>query len=97
MVTAYEKGRSSPPPDLIYVDYGLSLWHRAVVEHRVPVGTPVDLARIFTDLSRDGLLSGYEVADRFYEIGSPAGLRQLDALLRAGDLAGSGPTDPEPT
>jgi hypothetical protein len=27
-------------------------------------------------------LAGYDVKQRFYEIGSPAGLQELDALLR---------------
>ena len=30
---------------------------------------------------REGRLAGYEAFDRFYEIGSPAGLRELEAFL----------------
>ncbi len=97
MVTNYEKGLSSPPADMVYVDYGLSRWLRWVVEDRVPARTPVDLAELFTDLSRAGLLSGYEVADRFHEIGSPAGRQELDTWLRNNHAVGAEPTDPRPT
>ncbi len=31
-------------------------------------------------------LAGYEIKQRFYEVGSPAGLKELDALLRAGQI-----------
>jgi NDP-sugar pyrophosphorylase family protein len=41
-----------------------------------------DLADIYSDLSRRGELAGYEVTTRFYEIGSPKGLRETEALLR---------------
>ena len=32
-------------------------------------------------LVREKQLAGYEVRERFYEIGSPAGLAELEALL----------------
>jgi NDP-sugar pyrophosphorylase family protein len=34
-------------------------------------------------LVREGQLAGYEVRERFYEIGSPAGLNELEMLLKA--------------
>jgi hypothetical protein len=43
-----------------------------------------DLAEIYAELSRRGQLAGYEVTTRFYEIGSPDGLRETDELLRKG-------------
>jgi hypothetical protein len=36
-----------------------------------------------SDLLARGQLAGFEVRDRFYEIGSHAGLAELDALLRS--------------
>jgi len=48
----------------------------------------VDLGDIQTALARQGRLAGYEVKTRFYEIGSPAGLAELDRLLRAGRIDG---------
>jgi NDP-sugar pyrophosphorylase family protein len=47
-----------------------------------PADTAFDLAGIYTDLSRRGQLAGYEIKTRFYEIGSPQGLRETDELLR---------------
>jgi hypothetical protein len=35
-------------------------------------------------LAQRGLLAGYEVHQRFYEIGSPTGLAETDRYLRAG-------------
>jgi NDP-sugar pyrophosphorylase family protein len=41
-----------------------------------------DLADLFHRLSIEGKLAGYEVSERFYEIGSPGGLRELEDHLR---------------
>ncbi len=38
MVTRYEKGLQDPPEEMRYVDYGLSVWERRVVESMVPEG-----------------------------------------------------------
>ena len=40
---------------------------------------------IQTELSKQGRLAGYELKERFYEIGSPAGLHELDVLLGGPD------------
>jgi MurNAc alpha-1-phosphate uridylyltransferase len=44
---------------------------------------PFDLAEVMTGLVREKQLAGYEVKDRFYEIGSPSGLAELEGLLKA--------------
>jgi hypothetical protein len=36
-------------------------------------------------LGDEGLLAGYEVHERFYEIGSPSGIDDLERLLSAPD------------
>jgi MurNAc alpha-1-phosphate uridylyltransferase len=82
MVTRYEKGLADPPPEMRYVDYGLSIWRRLVVETMVPAGGVADMAALFSVLSRAGHLAGFEANERFYEIGSPEGLRDLEARLR---------------
>lgn len=79
LVTRYEKGLPDVPPAMRFVDYGLSLFRRSTIERWVPPGTPVDLAAVFTGLSSGLELAGFEVHERFYEVGSPAG---LDALQR---------------
>jgi NDP-sugar pyrophosphorylase family protein len=69
-------------PQMRHIDWGLSVCSAALLAAR-PADTPFDLADLYADLSRQGQLAGYEVATRFYEIGSMAGLRETDALLRS--------------
>jgi NDP-sugar pyrophosphorylase family protein len=68
-------------PEMKFVDYGFSSF-KAVAFAPYPRDTPVDLSTIQHDLSRRGELVGYEVKQRFYEIGSHTGLKELDQLLR---------------
>jgi hypothetical protein len=42
----------------------------------------VDLAQVQKALLERGELAGFEIGERFYEIGSHAGLRELDELLK---------------
>lgn len=68
-------------PQMRYIDYGLTALTPPVFEAYEPE-QPFDLATPLEALSRRGQLAGYEVRQRFYEIGSPAGLAELDRLLR---------------
>jgi NDP-sugar pyrophosphorylase family protein len=68
-------------PQMQYIDWGLSMV-KAEVLTAEPADEPIDLAAIYSALARKDLLAGYEMTTRFYEIGSPAGLRETDELLR---------------
>ena len=68
-------------PQMRHIDYGLGVF-RADAFAACPRDTVVDLAAVQSDLSRAGKLAGYELQERFYEIGSPAGLEELNELLR---------------
>jgi NDP-sugar pyrophosphorylase family protein len=81
MVTQYQKGLEEPPPEMEFVDYGLSAVRGAVVTEMVPAGVPSDMADAFTTLSRAGRLAGFEATERFFEIGTPSGLAELEARL----------------
>ncbi|HEY1186240.1 MAG TPA: nucleotidyltransferase family protein [Gemmata sp.] len=72
-------------PEMTHIDYGLSLVRRAAIE-RIPADRASDLAELYTDLVAAGAMVGFEVTERFYEIGSPAGLREAEefVLRRAG-------------
>jgi NDP-sugar pyrophosphorylase family protein len=84
MVVLYDKQRTlRPTSDYLYIDYGLSALRRSVIEAEVPAGGRHDLADVFRPLSQRGELAGLEVSERFYEIGSPAGLADLEAFLGA--------------
>lgn len=79
----YDKGRPREFRDRMHhIDYGVSVLERSVVADRVRSGVVADLADVLRDLSIDGLLGGFEVHDRFYEIGTPESLAELDELLR---------------
>jgi NDP-sugar pyrophosphorylase family protein len=68
-----------------HIDYGLSICRRDVFENW-PSSDPFDLASVMESLSEQGQLAGHEVFHRFYEIGSPSGLAELDELLRYGKV-----------
>jgi len=67
-------------PQMQHIDYGLSLFDAAAFKD-FPPDTAFDLADVMQRLVGQKQLAGFEVKDRFYEIGSPAGLTELEALL----------------
>jgi NDP-sugar pyrophosphorylase family protein len=67
-------------PEMRHIDYGLSLF-KASVFNTYPADKPLDLAEVMGRLVREKQLAGYEVPERFYEMGSPAGLAELETLL----------------
>jgi MurNAc alpha-1-phosphate uridylyltransferase len=82
MVTLYDKHRRTrQPTDFAFIDYGLGGLERRLVADRIPAGERADLADLYHALSVRGELAGLEMAERFYEIGSPAGLEDLSRWL----------------
>ncbi|MGC4073519.1 MAG: nucleotidyltransferase family protein [Nibricoccus sp.] len=79
-IKIYDKKNKSPR--MHHIDYGLGLL-RADVLATCPKNEFVDLAEIYGRLVSAGQLAGYEIQNRFYEIGSHAGLDELDQLLRS--------------
>jgi NDP-sugar pyrophosphorylase family protein len=69
-------------PEMRHIDYGLSLF-KALVFEPYPAGLVFDLAEVMQTLVREKQLAGYEVHERFYEMGSPAGLSELESLLHS--------------
>jgi NDP-sugar pyrophosphorylase family protein len=77
-VLAYDK--RSPRPRMGWIDYGLvGLTQTALA--LTPAGTS-DLADLLHRLARAELLYGFEATERFFEIGTPAGLEETDTFLR---------------
>lgn len=83
---AYERGRvlaydkSAPTAQMRSIDYGLGgldVSSLELVDH-----TESDLAALYSRLAEAGELCGYEVTDRFYEIGTPEALAETDRFLR---------------
>ncbi len=78
----YQPGRimlydKAAAPGMQYIDYGLSCFRRDLFDDLAHS----DLAGVFHDLSLQGRLAGFQVHERFYEIGSPAGLRDFEQYL----------------
>ncbi|MGO8763665.1 MAG: nucleotidyltransferase family protein [Limisphaerales bacterium] len=67
--------------EMQFIDYGLSLFQSSVFDS-YPPNYAFDLAEILGKLAREKQLAGYEVNERFYEIGSPTGLTELEDILK---------------
>lgn len=75
LVTLYDKHcDDATRAKMSHIDYGLLVLSRRLVMDEIPDKTVVDLADVLGRLSRDGELAGYEVVERFYEVGSMAGI-----------------------
>ena len=91
---AYEGGRiirydkTSPSEhaehaeSLRYIDYGLGVLTPPALAPWAGVDTPFDLSLVYQRLIERDALAGCEVTERFYEIGSIAGLEETRALLQ---------------
>lgn len=77
-ITIYDKTNRSR--EMQWIDYGLSVLSAEVLKD-IPPDKPSDLADIFSGLAAEKLLGGFEVGERFYEIGSFAGIEELTRHL----------------
>lgn len=71
-------------PQMQHIDYGLGVF-RAAAFNEFPRDAVVDLAEVQKSLVARAQLAGYEIRERFYEIGSHEGLQELDGLLRGSE------------
>jgi NDP-sugar pyrophosphorylase family protein len=78
-ITVYDKKNRTP--EMRHIDYGLSLFKSTAFDS-FPADKPFDLAEVMGKLVRERQLAGYEVNERFYEIGSLAGLAELETILK---------------
>lgn len=65
-----------------YIDYGLGMFHQSAFA-QVPDQTVYDLANLYQELLQNDELAGYEVTQRFYEVGSFTGIKELEYYLGA--------------
>jgi len=80
-VVLYDKHVPEPRPEAMqYIDYGISLLRRELIEQVLPAQRS-DLASLLHKLSVEGNLAGFEATERFYEIGSPQGLRDFEQYI----------------
>jgi NDP-sugar pyrophosphorylase family protein len=84
----YDKTVADPAAERMHhIDYGLSIIDRDQVVAALAPGAVLDLADVYRELSAAGHVAGVEVGDRFYEVGSPAGLAALEEHLTAQEEA----------
>lgn len=76
-----------PRPDMRHIDYGLGAFRRTAFE-AWPDNEAFDLSAVYQRLLSAADLAGFEVDERFYEIGSPSGLEATRAHLSAKRMAG---------
>ncbi len=79
-VLRYEKGGKDPALD--HIDYGATALRRSVVE-ALPEGVPGGLDALQAALAERKRLRACVARERFFEIGSPEGLAELDRHLGA--------------
>jgi NDP-sugar pyrophosphorylase family protein len=78
-ILLYDK--NYPSPSMRHIDYGLE-----ALDAEVPARSTrpaFDLSDVWSSLAAWGWLAGYEIRHRFYEIGSPSGLRETEAVIAA--------------
>jgi N-acetyl-alpha-D-muramate 1-phosphate uridylyltransferase len=79
-ILAYDKVRRTPA--MRHIDYGLGVFRRQAFAG-VSQEVPTDLAALYQDLLRRRELLAFEVFTRFYEAGTPQGIRELAAFLKS--------------
>ena len=67
--------------DMNYIDYGLSIFNVSVFK-TYPADCSFDLSQVMVNLVNNKQLAGYEVFNRFYEMGSINGLNELELYLK---------------
>ncbi len=78
-ITGYDK--RSPRPSMAYIDYGLGVLSREALES-IAIDQPYDLADLYRELLSAGQLAGFEIGERFYEVGSQTGIDAFSQYLR---------------
>jgi NDP-sugar pyrophosphorylase family protein len=85
----YDKRQQTP--DMHHIDYGVALLRREALE-RIPPDEPYDLADLYSALVAEGRMVGYEVTNRFYEIGTPESLEEARRYLESKPAGNARPT-----
>ena len=78
-IKLYSKTKQNPR--MTHIDYGLGILKPNIFE-LYPEGANFDLAEIYESLSDSGRLASFEAKNRFYEIGSYDGLKELNEILQ---------------
>ena len=75
-----EYNKTITKDEMHYIDYGLGVI-KSIVFESYPNNLPFDLSKVYNQLSLQKQLAGYEVFERFYEIGSHQGILDTENYL----------------
>lgn len=78
-IILYDKRTSVPAME--YIDYGLGILRSEVLQ-AYPADTSFDMTDVYKGLVERKELAGYEIKERFYEIGSHTGLKETEDFLK---------------
>ena len=78
-ICVYDKANRTSKME--YIDYGLGIINASVFEN-FTLGQKLDLEEIYQTLLAQNQLAGFEVSDKFYEIGSFSGIKELEKYLQ---------------
>ena len=82
-IEVYDKNNRTPLMN--FIDYGLGVFNRKAFDY-IPSDEVIDLATIYQDLLKNKQLSALEITERFYEVGSFAGIEELQYYLTRNEL-----------
>lgn len=83
IVKIYSKKKKFP--GMVYIDFGVSVLRKKALD-LVPDGKVVDLEELNQELIRRKELLAFKTSQRFYEIGSPEGIREFKELVSSGQI-----------
>ena len=75
-----EYNKEETKPHMNYIDYGLGILNSGVF-NTYPTEESFDLSKVYNHLSLNKQLYGFEVFERFYEIGSHQGILETEEYL----------------
>lgn len=67
--------------DMVYIEYGANIFKKKTLD-MVPEGEPYSFDDLFPRLIERQELLAFEVRERFYEIGSPWGLKEFEDYVK---------------
>lgn len=82
-ILVYDKSQQTER--MHHIDYGLGIFNKSAFD-AIPEKQPYDLATLYQELLHQNQLVAHEVTERFYEVGSFAGITELGYHLTHEDL-----------
>jgi NDP-sugar pyrophosphorylase family protein len=79
LVAKYSKTEKTK--DMVYIDYGAALFRKEALQ-LIPENCFSSIEELFLRLIDRKQLLAFEVTERFYEIGSPQGLKDFEEFAR---------------